>query len=186
MMDTVMWGVLKEVVGERARQIVKWGGPEKDGVENPNQSNYIRLRTLAEEFGEVAEAMGRPEDGNGKRNLRKELLQVAAVAVAWVEGLDAAAAMPWVATVRCAEDGCDWERRFRTATGEERDDRAHALLDEHEVVAHSLPCPACGGDRYVTESAHGCGGDENRCADVCPVPEQAPCEPCGATGRVPC
>ncbi len=64
---------------ERARQIMKWGG---DGIENPNQSNYVRLRVLAEEFGEVAEAMGRPEDGNGKRDLATELVQVAAVAVA--------------------------------------------------------------------------------------------------------
>ena len=84
----LMHEVLSDVQDERERQIVKWGGPEGDGVENPLQSNYVRLRVLAEEFGEVAEAMGRPEDGNGKGDLRKELIQVAAVAVAWVEGLD--------------------------------------------------------------------------------------------------
>lgn len=75
------------VVAERRRQIAKWGGPEGDGIENPSTSNYVRLRVLAEEFGEVAEAMGRPEDGNGKRDLRTELVQVAAVAVAWLEAL---------------------------------------------------------------------------------------------------
>ncbi len=82
--------IMGHVMEERMRQIAKWGGPEADGVENPGQSNYVRLRVLAEEFGEVAEAMGRPEDGNGKGDLRKELIQVAAVAVAWVEGLDRA------------------------------------------------------------------------------------------------
>ncbi len=79
---------LHDVRLERGNQIGKWGGREADGVENPGQSNYVRLRVLAEEFGEVAEAMGRPEDGNGKGDLRKELIQVAAVCVAWVEGLD--------------------------------------------------------------------------------------------------
>ena len=73
---------------ERLRQVAKWGGREGDGVENPSQSNYVRLRVLAEEFGEVAEAMGRPEDGNGKRDLFTELVQVAAVAVAWIEALE--------------------------------------------------------------------------------------------------
>jgi NTP pyrophosphatase (non-canonical NTP hydrolase) len=79
--------VLEEVAIERGRQIAKWGGRDGDGIENPATSNYVRLRVLAEEFGEVAEAMGRPEDGNGKRDLRTELIQVAAVAVAWLEGL---------------------------------------------------------------------------------------------------
>lgn len=79
--------VLFLVEDERARQISLWGGREGDGVENPNQSNYMRLRVLAEEFGEVAEAMGRPEDGNGTKHLKTELIQVAAVAVAWIEAL---------------------------------------------------------------------------------------------------
>lgn len=78
--------VLDEVLAERVRQVGKWGGSEADGIENPSQSNYVRLRTLAEEFGEVAEVMGRPEDGNGTHDLRTELIQLAAVAAAWVEG----------------------------------------------------------------------------------------------------
>jgi hypothetical protein len=78
--------VLQDVRLERFRQLEKWGA---DDVCMPTQLNGDRLRVLAEEFGEVAEAMGRPEDGNGKRDLRTELIQVAAVAVAWVEGLDA-------------------------------------------------------------------------------------------------
>ncbi len=90
--SNLMLTILQDVVEERLRQIDKWGGATGDGVENPRQSDYVRLRVLAEEFGEVAEAMGRPEDGNGKGDLRKELVQVAAVAVAWIEGLDRARA----------------------------------------------------------------------------------------------
>jgi hypothetical protein len=78
---------LELVWDERRRQIERWGGPTGDGVENPNTPNPVRLRVLVEEVGEVAEAMGRPEDGNGIRDLRTELVQVAAVAVAWVEAL---------------------------------------------------------------------------------------------------
>lgn len=84
----LMVSVMSDVMAERFRQVVKFGGPTGDGIENPRQSNYVRLRVLAEELGEVAEAIGRPEDGNGKGDLRKELVQVAAVAVAWIEGLD--------------------------------------------------------------------------------------------------
>lgn len=80
--------VLSDIKDERYRQIRKWGGRDGDGVENPSQSNYVRLRVLAEEFGEVAEAMGRPEDGNGKGDLRTELVQTAAVCVAWLEAMD--------------------------------------------------------------------------------------------------
>lgn len=79
---------IDDVITERVRQINKWGGPESDGIENPSCPNPVRLRVLVEEVGEVAEAMGRPEDGNGRHDLRSELVQVAAVAVAWIEGLD--------------------------------------------------------------------------------------------------
>lgn len=80
--------VVQLVFKERARQIYLWGGRDGDGIENPQTSNYIRLRVLAEEFGEVAEAMGRSEDGNGKRDLKTELVQVASVCVAWLEALN--------------------------------------------------------------------------------------------------
>lgn len=111
-----VYDVLSEVATERLRQIEKWGGPDAvDAMEHAHHPNGSRLRILVEEFGEaldalpddapdadlievvhlsrligrVAEAMGRPEDGNGKGDLREELIQVAACAVAWVEGLDA-------------------------------------------------------------------------------------------------
>lgn len=79
--------ILGEIANERARQIARWGGRTGDSIENPSTSNYIRLRVLAEEFGEVAEAMGRPKDGNGRGDLRTELIQTAAVCVAWLEGM---------------------------------------------------------------------------------------------------
>lgn len=54
-----------------------------------------RLAVLIEEVGEVArcilEKVELANDKHGK-DLRAELIQVAAVAVAWVEGLDAASA----------------------------------------------------------------------------------------------
>lgn len=56
---------------------------------NPGTPTEYRLAVLAEEFGEVAKALNeirvdQPAD------LRTELIHVAAVAVAWVEGIDAA------------------------------------------------------------------------------------------------
>lgn len=45
-----------------------------------------KLRVLMEEVGEVAEALD-PKDANTKRDLRAELTQVAAVAIAWLEAL---------------------------------------------------------------------------------------------------
>ena len=59
---------------EREWQAKKWGGWEKEGIE---------LQVLVEEVGEVAMAMLKGDRGN----LKDELVQVAAVAVAWLEGL---------------------------------------------------------------------------------------------------
>lgn len=52
-----------------------------------------KLRVLMEEIGEVAEAIDLLENANGAtrtstRHLRSELVQVAAVAVAWLESLE--------------------------------------------------------------------------------------------------
>lgn len=53
-------------------------------------SNADRLIVLIEEVGEVARAIMPDEDrpATWRRDLRAELVQVAAVAVAWVEGID--------------------------------------------------------------------------------------------------
>lgn len=68
---------LEDILTERARQDVKWG------VQNHENSFWTAI--LGEEFGEVCKEV--VEDYNYGR-LRKELVQVAAVAVAWVECLD--------------------------------------------------------------------------------------------------
>jgi NTP pyrophosphatase (non-canonical NTP hydrolase) len=47
-------------------------------------------------------------------------------------------------------------------------------------------CQGCGGSGGVTETAHGCGGDADRCLAVCPVPKHVQCGQCGGVGRVPC
>lgn len=54
------------------------------GTIGPVDTDGERLAVLVEEVGEVARAMN---DGKG---LREELIQVAAVAVAWVEAIDTA------------------------------------------------------------------------------------------------
>jgi hypothetical protein len=82
---------------ERARQRAKWGGDHgwgsgdcsaptvADRADRTDTANLLRMAVLTEEVGEVARAvMERDRDG-----LRAELVQVAAVAVAWIEGIDA-------------------------------------------------------------------------------------------------
>lgn len=73
--------VLNDIHTERLRQNNKWG--RKPG--EWNKSPFLKLTVLAEEFGEVAEALleRRPIP-----DLKKELIQVAAVAAAWAEDCD--------------------------------------------------------------------------------------------------
>ncbi|MDT3440284.1 MULTISPECIES: hypothetical protein [unclassified Pseudofrankia] len=51
---------------------------------NPAMPDAVRLPVLVEEVGEVARAM---LEGADPRHLRDELIQVAAVALTWVEAL---------------------------------------------------------------------------------------------------
>lgn len=71
--------VLNEVASERARQDARWG--------EQNHEDLVWGAILGEEVGEVSQAMLEDRFGRGG-NLREELLQVAAVAVAWVECID--------------------------------------------------------------------------------------------------
>lgn len=74
------WDVFGDVAMERGRQDTKWGG--RPGIDRRDDATYAAV--LGEEFGEVCKAwLERDMD-----NLREELVQVAAVAVAWVEELD--------------------------------------------------------------------------------------------------
>ena len=68
--------VLKEVLNERLNQEAKWG--------EQNHDNPLYVTILTEEVGEVAKAILEKDI----QNLREELIQVAAVAVAMVECLD--------------------------------------------------------------------------------------------------
>lgn len=60
---------------ERGRQLDKWG------VQNHDSGKWSRI--LGEEFGEVCKAANEKDD----TGLRRELVEVAAVCLAWLEDL---------------------------------------------------------------------------------------------------
>jgi hypothetical protein len=77
-----IWAAIQ---AERCRQGVKWAGPHAHGqgdCSSPGVPLMVKVAVLAEECGEVARAAldGKPEQ------MRAELIQVAAVAVAILEG----------------------------------------------------------------------------------------------------
>jgi hypothetical protein len=70
---------------ERVRQRDKWGAPHDWGAgdcSSPLVARPVKAAVLAEECGEVARAVL----DNDNDQLISELIQVAAVAVAWLEG----------------------------------------------------------------------------------------------------
>ena len=75
-----MLRVYEQIMEERARQDYKWGG--EPGVDRFDQSTYAAV--LGEEFGEACKEWLERDI----RRLREELVQVAAVAVAWIEEID--------------------------------------------------------------------------------------------------
>lgn len=82
--------VLQMVRTERALQELKFG-PEGTCA-CPSMDDGLRLAVLTEEVGEVARELCEYASGNRssaefRKNLVAELTQVAAVAVAWIEGL---------------------------------------------------------------------------------------------------
>jgi hypothetical protein len=75
--------VLQEVAAERARQDAKWG------VQHHKNPMWVAI--LVEEVGEAAALSLSDEYGTSlsdREKLRQELIQVAAVAVAFIECLD--------------------------------------------------------------------------------------------------
>lgn len=83
--------LLAEVNAERDRQDAKWGGIP--GIERLDDHTYAAV--LGEEFGEVCKAwLERDSD-----ELRIELIQVAAVALAWAEEIANAGASARAASV---------------------------------------------------------------------------------------
>jgi len=75
------------ITAEREVQAERWGGAHAWGEGDCSSGTVApttKVAVLTEECGEVARAVldGQPE------LLRRELVQVAAVAVAWLEGLE--------------------------------------------------------------------------------------------------
>lgn len=71
---------------ERLRQSIKWDGPHMWGEGDCSSFRVdmtVKAAVLAEECGEVAHAVLEADF----ENLRAELVQVAAVAVAWLESM---------------------------------------------------------------------------------------------------
>ena len=75
--------IFQEVFDERRRQDMRWG------IQNHRPMEWLGV--LMEELGEVAkdtvENHWHPDAGS-IANMREELIQVAAVAVAWIESID--------------------------------------------------------------------------------------------------
>jgi len=72
------WLAMGDVKDERGRQDAKWGSQR-------DLPDRTWLAILVEEVGEVAKAMLEHDD----EGLKKEIVQVAAVAVAMIEAIDA-------------------------------------------------------------------------------------------------
>lgn len=73
------------IQAERERQRAKWSTPHLWGVgdcSSPGVAEAVKVAVLTEECGEVSRAV-LDHDPDA---LRRELIQVAAVAVAWLEG----------------------------------------------------------------------------------------------------
>jgi hypothetical protein len=79
--------IWQAILAERGRQAEKWGPPHAWGAgdcSSPLVRTPVKMTVLAEEFGEVARAVLDEKNDD----LRAELIQVAAVAVAWLEGME--------------------------------------------------------------------------------------------------
>lgn len=75
--------ILQAIFDERQRQKAKWGHMERR-VENPTSCPFWKGNVLGEEMGEVNKAVVEED----KEATRKELIHVAAVAVAWLESIE--------------------------------------------------------------------------------------------------
>ncbi len=76
--------VCGELIVERARQEDKWGQQDHD--------DGVWALILGEEFGEACQAAlgesGKGGDANTATRTREELIQVAAVAISWIQAID--------------------------------------------------------------------------------------------------
>lgn len=77
--------ICSAVYRERVRQEDRWGNDSLMPYENGDHQR--KLAVLMEEVGEVAREL--LENGNRtSSHLKEELIQVAAVAMAWIEGIE--------------------------------------------------------------------------------------------------
>lgn len=123
--------VLSEVSSERNRQDVMWGTQEHE------PSVYFAI--LAEEVGEVAEEINEmvhdPRSSEQRlKNMREELIQVAAVAVAFIERLDRMKKKEFE-----LEDGCYYMDRIGNVFGpleriEDLCERCHFIANQWGYV----------------------------------------------------
>jgi NTP pyrophosphatase (non-canonical NTP hydrolase) len=110
--------IVDAIYQERHRQEqLKAEGKFKYSCADLECSDMETLAVLVEEVGEAATASlkkhGLVQDGH---DLRGELVQVAAVAVAWIEKLDRQAAMPEIyARPECIFDYCPAPERCQAA-----------------------------------------------------------------------
>jgi NTP pyrophosphatase (non-canonical NTP hydrolase) len=75
--------IVLRVLNERVRQDAKWGYPR------PELTDAEWLTILTEEVGEAAEATLEVRFGIGSvKTLKRELIQVVAVGIAWLEHLE--------------------------------------------------------------------------------------------------
>lgn len=98
---------LADVAKERDRQEEKGARKRAEGIDwrscaDPEMAggDFTRYAVLAEEVGEVARALLEGTFEGVEHDLRAELVQVAAVSVAWIEYLDEKAAMGVQAAAR--------------------------------------------------------------------------------------
>ena len=79
--EAIQTRTIRLVDGERKRQEDKWG--------EQNHDDLFWLAILSEEVGEVAQALLQQKEGNKTWcEIHEELVQVAAVALAWLEAFD--------------------------------------------------------------------------------------------------
>jgi NTP pyrophosphatase (non-canonical NTP hydrolase) len=78
-----MTQVIEEIAQQRARNHARWGDLS---IENRPPDYAGWLPTLGEEFGEICRALTL-EDGD-RAQLRSELVDLAAVALMWIDSID--------------------------------------------------------------------------------------------------
>lgn len=84
------WSPYADIHRERIRAHAKHDGDNGGSMERRTYADSIWLPVLTEEVGEVARLIcdGAIEGGLDRVKLREELVQVAAMAVAWIEAVD--------------------------------------------------------------------------------------------------